>query len=364
MPKIKSGKRENTATVAHHPHPILPALASETTTTMTTTTTSIFTITSEQQTTIDQTLSINQETMSEHDLKMLRDPPYKLTLSIDELLAPAKKTRKNKRPKDSNSLEKPPRPQNGWVIFRKDYEAKLRLLNPNATYKIQDISKECGVEWRSQPSEVKKYFDLLQRIAFEKHKIIAIFDFNLPQPSQYTPIEASFARQLHFHSNEFMPSTTASSLTQHQISMPEDLSIYFDTLAASLSSNELNSDYNTFVDGLGITTTHNNDLQDFTFDSLTPSISPNYTINEDATSVDTFNEIISLDQLDFFQTNSNNNNQIPIFNEFDSNNPLNCAENNNYLFAETNSKEIIDNNIDITPIDEFSFMIPYVLSHF
>ncbi|CAG8503654.1 357_t:CDS:2 [Ambispora leptoticha] len=163
MPKIKSGKRENVSIIAHHPLPILPALTSETTTTMTTTTTSIFTVTPEQQATIDQTVSISQETMSEHDLKMLRDPP-----------------------------------------------------------------------------------------------------------------------QLNFHSNEFMP----SSLTQHPMSMPEDLSMYYDTLAASLSSlsssNEFSSDYNNFANGLVITSTTNNDLQDFTFETLTPSISPNYAISEDA----------------------------------------------------------------------------------
>ncbi|CAG8495489.1 13607_t:CDS:2 [Ambispora gerdemannii] len=48
--------------------------------------------------------------------------------------------------------------------------------------------------------------------------------------------------------------------------------------------------------------------------------------------------IISLDQLDVSQTN----------------NPLNCAE-HDYLFVETNSKEIIDDCINITQIDEFVF---------
>ncbi|CAG8522183.1 12015_t:CDS:1 [Ambispora gerdemannii] len=351
-------------------------------------------------TSIDTTTSNNDHTantLSECEKKMLRDPPYKLSLSMDELLAPAKRTRKNK--KDSNN----PRQQNKWIIFRKDYEAKLRLLNPNATYKIQDISKEYGAEWRSQPSEVNKYFDLLQRIAFEKHKLAypnykyspkkkesvfrednnelyeddeddeceennnsnnncvvsdsssinvssnsttmnssaessTIFEFNLPQRSQYTPIGALFSKQLDFHSNECMPSATASPLTQHPISIPEN----FDTSAAPLSSfsfsNELNSEYNNLVYGLGNITTNNNEL--------IPSISPNYTINNDAgTAIDTFNvnEINSLGQLDFSQTNRNNN-QITIFNEFDSDNPLNFAE-NNYLSTETN-------NFDVAPIYE------------
>ncbi|CAG8464676.1 13483_t:CDS:1 [Ambispora gerdemannii] len=236
--------------------------------------------TSEQQTIIDHTISI----MSEYDKKMLRDPPYKLSLSMDKLLAPAKRTRKNKKVLNN------PRPQNKWIIFRKDYVAKLRLLNPNATYQIQDISKECGVEWKSQPSEVKEYFDLIQRIAFEIHKIMypnykyspkkkdvfcednydedyyeddndennsncvvldpssinvsnsatmnsaesgPVFDFGL---SQYTPIDASPARQLDFHLN-----------TQHSIT------ISVASLSSFSSSNELYSDYN------------NDDLQNLTF---------------------------------------------------------------------------------------------------
>ncbi|CAG8500207.1 4622_t:CDS:1 [Ambispora gerdemannii] len=309
-------------------------------------------------------------TMSEYDKKMFHDPPYKLLLSMDKLLAPAKRTRKNK--KDLNS----PRQQNQFIIFRKNYDAKLRLLKTNA--KFQDISKECGAEWRSQPSEVKKYFDLLQRIAFKIHKLMypsyqyspkkkesvfrgdndELYEYdeddayakddennnsnnnrvaldpssinvssssssnsatiNLTESSSfYTPIDTSFD----IHLNGPTSFILASSLTQDPITMPED---------SLSSSNELNPDYNYCVDTLGITI-NNNNLRNFTFDS---SILPNYT--EDAgTSIDTdiSNEIILLDQ---------------------TNNPLICAE-NNYLFAETNGKEIIDNSIDIIPVDKFVF---------
>ncbi|CAG8669544.1 5102_t:CDS:2 [Ambispora gerdemannii] len=323
-------------------------------------TTSIITTTSVQQTIIDHIVS----TMSEYDKKMLRDPPYKLLLSMDKLLAPAKKTRKNKE--DMNS----PRQQNKFIIFRKDYEAKLRLLNPNTTYKFQDISKECGAEWRLQPSEVKKYFDLLQRIAFKKHKLMypnykyspkkkesvsltnpssidvslssssnsatmdlaessTIFDFSLPQSYQCTPIDTLFARQLDFHLNGLMPFITASSLTQGPITMPEDLSVNFDTSIASLSSNGLNSDHSNFVDALGSTCTTNNDLQDFAL---------NFS--------DTFNEIISLDQLDVSQTN----------------NPLNCAEIDEFVFAdskesfESNIKDNTINNLIPSPINPFTII--------
>ncbi|CAG8615855.1 328_t:CDS:2, partial [Ambispora gerdemannii] len=256
-------------------------------------TTSIITTTSVQQTIIDNIVS----TMSEHDKKMFHNPPYNYSYL--------------------------------WISF----------LHPP---KERDISKECGAEWKSQPSKVKKYFDLLQRIAFKKHKIMypnykysskekrifsnpsfidvsssssnsatmnlaessTIFDFSLLQPSQYTPIDI---RQLDFYLNRLMPFiTTASSLTQDPINIPEDFSLA--SLSSLSSSNELNTDYNNFVDVLGSTCTTNNN---------------------------TFNEI-SLDQLDVSQTN----------------NPLNCAE-HDYLFVETNSKEIIDDCINITQIDEF-----------
>ncbi|CAG8632468.1 5207_t:CDS:2 [Ambispora gerdemannii] len=54
-----------------------------------------------------------------------------VTLSIDELTKSAVKNRLN-----------PPRPQNSWVIFRRDYEAHLRLCNQNVKSKVKETAKE------------------------------------------------------------------------------------------------------------------------------------------------------------------------------------------------------------------------------
>src|SRR5437588_10318421 len=49
---------------------------------------------------------------------LLINPPYKLTLTIDKLFAPSKRK--------SYSESSPPRPQNGFILFKKDLAAKLK----------------------------------------------------------------------------------------------------------------------------------------------------------------------------------------------------------------------------------------------
>ncbi|CAG8559123.1 10754_t:CDS:2 [Ambispora gerdemannii] len=81
-----------------------------------------------------------------------------------ELTNPAKKKR--------NDFDNPPRPQNSWIIFRKDYEAHLRLRNPDVKQKVKHTAKECSLKWKSQPREVKHFFKTLEKIAYENHKHI------------------------------------------------------------------------------------------------------------------------------------------------------------------------------------------------
>ncbi|CAG8486778.1 10777_t:CDS:1 [Paraglomus occultum] len=111
------------------------------------------------------TLSII-ERLSPKDQALLANPPYPLTLCLEELVAPGTKPRKSRRKDDST----PPRPQNGFIIFRKDCDAKLQLIYPDGTFNSQIICKKVGEEWRRQPPVVKKFFQILQKIAFEKHK--------------------------------------------------------------------------------------------------------------------------------------------------------------------------------------------------
>ncbi|CAG8444052.1 8642_t:CDS:2 [Diversispora eburnea] len=73
------------------------------------------------------------------DHKLILNPPYQLTLSLDSLLLPARRNRKNK-------INKIPRPQNAWVLFRKDYEANKRIQFPDQLFKIKTVSINAGDE--------------------------------------------------------------------------------------------------------------------------------------------------------------------------------------------------------------------------
>ncbi|CAG8438482.1 1597_t:CDS:2 [Diversispora eburnea] len=102
------------------------------------------------------------------DLELILNPPYQLTLSLDSLLLPARINHRNRK----NKINKIPRPQNAWILFRKDYEANKRIKFPDQLFKMKTISINAGDEWKIQSSQVKRYFEILSKLALEKHKII------------------------------------------------------------------------------------------------------------------------------------------------------------------------------------------------
>ncbi|CAG8558535.1 8153_t:CDS:2 [Paraglomus occultum] len=88
--------------------------------------------------------------------------PYDLTLSIDELLAPSKRPRNSKKP--------PPRPPNSWILFSKDYAARLKLLSNGSGADAQKIVKNAKPEWDKLSDDAKKWFNGLAEIAKRRHK--------------------------------------------------------------------------------------------------------------------------------------------------------------------------------------------------
>ncbi|RHZ57024.1 hypothetical protein Glove_395g33 [Diversispora epigaea] len=99
------------------------------------------------------------------DHELMLNPPYQLTLSLDSLLLPARRNRKNK-------INRIPRPQNAWVLFRKDYEANKRNQFPDQLFKMKTVSINAGNEWKIQSPQVKRYFEILSKLALAKHKIM------------------------------------------------------------------------------------------------------------------------------------------------------------------------------------------------
>jgi hypothetical protein len=93
-------------------------------------------------------------------------PPYILTVSLVTLLCPTQNQHK-----DRNRQNLPyPRPQNPWIIFRKNFASRLRAKCPFGSYKVCDISKLAGEEWKNQSDDVKRYFGVLSKLARELHR--------------------------------------------------------------------------------------------------------------------------------------------------------------------------------------------------
>src|SRR4051812_34791620 len=86
-----------------------------------------------------------------------------VTLSLYDLIIPSENFRTGKVP----------RPQNSYIIYRRDFQAKLSLSdtsNSNAT--LDKVSKISSNTWKKEPREVKKFFVLLAECAKEVHKCI------------------------------------------------------------------------------------------------------------------------------------------------------------------------------------------------
>ncbi|CAG8562452.1 2238_t:CDS:2, partial [Ambispora gerdemannii] len=110
----------------------------------------------------DSVVNTNYNYLNHNDLLGLSKCPYQLTLSIEELTKPFVK--------NCDESDKPPRPQSSWIIFRRDYEAHLRLCYQHVKPKVKETAKECSLKWRKLPSEVKHLFKILEKVACENHQ--------------------------------------------------------------------------------------------------------------------------------------------------------------------------------------------------
>ncbi|GBC03232.1 hypothetical protein RclHR1_05020009 [Rhizophagus clarus] len=96
--------------------------------------------------------------------RLKTNPPYKLTLTIEELLAPSKRKRSK-----SSSKSPPPRPQNVFILFKRDLTARLRLESQESLT-IVKLSKLAKATWENLSNEVRQFFQILYLACIEKHK--------------------------------------------------------------------------------------------------------------------------------------------------------------------------------------------------
>src|SRR5260363_365341 len=104
------------------------------------------------------------------DNELFSNPPYPLAMDIEELTSPPKTSRKAIRFRKHPHLSTPPRPQNAWVLFRRNYTELLKLKGDKMNN--GEISRVAADEWRRQPPKVLKFFELLETQAKEKHKVL------------------------------------------------------------------------------------------------------------------------------------------------------------------------------------------------
>ncbi|RIA99649.1 hypothetical protein C1645_811231 [Glomus cerebriforme] len=121
---------------------------------------------SSNSTTYTSNTHSSQEDLDSLITRITTNPPYELTLTVEELLAPSKKKRKVK------SQSPPPRPQNVFILFKKDLTARLKRDNPEYAKRLLlcENSRLAKATWENSSSEVKQFFQVLYLACVEKHK--------------------------------------------------------------------------------------------------------------------------------------------------------------------------------------------------
>ncbi|CAG8484550.1 11202_t:CDS:1 [Cetraspora pellucida] len=97
--------------------------------------------------------------------KLYEKVRHKLTLTSEELLAPRKQRK----------ISKPPRAQNEFIMFRKEYISRERKKDPNRikSMKARELSKEASVAWKTESAEfpaMGQFFKILSDVAIERHR--------------------------------------------------------------------------------------------------------------------------------------------------------------------------------------------------
>ncbi|CAG8601171.1 3737_t:CDS:1 [Ambispora gerdemannii] len=158
----------------------------------------------------DSIVSTNYDYLNHNDLLILSKCPYQLTLSIEELTKPSVKTR--------GESDKPPRPQNSWIIFRRDYEAHLRLCYQHVKPQVKETAKECSLKWRNLPSEVKHFFKILEKIACKNHQNLYLNYKYKPKNTKDANIKKCIFREQKKYTFASLPISSSPTLRNEIVS--------------------------------------------------------------------------------------------------------------------------------------------------
>ncbi|CAG8508315.1 265_t:CDS:1 [Paraglomus occultum] len=108
---------------------------------------------------------VNSAEYSNENFQLLTRPPYKTYLPPIDLVHPGTRLSKSRSRRD----DQPPRPQNGFIIFKKDFDARRRSILSDTKVDSKVMSKTAAYIWHSDEG-LRKYFNLLAKLAAQIHK--------------------------------------------------------------------------------------------------------------------------------------------------------------------------------------------------
>ncbi|CAG8584312.1 9192_t:CDS:1 [Paraglomus occultum] len=107
---------------------------------------------------VNDLIFLYSDHLTESEICLLNNPPYVLTIPLDTLLPNSK----------HRTACLAPRPQNPWILFRKDFEAKYRKHAP--TISARTISSLASETWRKDERNLKRFFQVLAKITVIIHQ--------------------------------------------------------------------------------------------------------------------------------------------------------------------------------------------------
>ncbi|GBB88428.1 hypothetical protein RclHR1_00150024 [Rhizophagus clarus] len=102
---------------------------------------------------------------SKTDEEIVNSTNYNFTLDIETLLNNSTTTRRAMRLQRKGELCYTPRPQNPFMLYRRDMSARSEFVG----IKSSETSKQIGKMWKNETSEVKDLFNALARLAEKRH---------------------------------------------------------------------------------------------------------------------------------------------------------------------------------------------------
>jgi hypothetical protein len=143
------------------------------------------------------------------------------TLSLYDLLTPL----------ENHRTSKIPRPQNSFVIYRRNLQAKMALSQTaNSSFdRLDKISKVAGDKWKNETKEIKELFAFLADCAKKVHG--CIFPGYVYNPKRYATIKIPMTSPLPILNDVHLEETSQISPSY----------ITFDSSNSPISSNSPNS---------------------------------------------------------------------------------------------------------------------------